>query len=91
MGFDPRMLASLMKFSKRTTSCRSPSWKTGDGGRPTQFIERGSGLTCLKRFPTSTITATSTAWSQAPDVWRYFVRVKPDVLDTFISRQGSGA
>jgi len=23
-----------------------------------------------------------------PDVWRYFVRVKPDVLDAFISRQG---
>jgi glutamate synthase domain-containing protein 1/glutamate synthase domain-containing protein 3 len=23
-----------------------------------------------------------------PDVWRYFVRVKPDVLDAFLSRQG---
>jgi len=42
-----------------------------------------------KRSPTSTNYRDIHGLEvRPPDVWRYFVRVKPEVLDAFVSRQG---
>ena len=90
MGFDPRMLGVSHEILEEDYLLQIAVLEDGVmGDVQREFIEPWFRIDLSEEIPhIDDYRDIHGLEVRPPDVWRYFVRVKPDVLDTFISRQG---
>jgi len=89
MGFDPRMLGVSPEILEEDYILQIAVLEEGVMGTfIVNLSSRGSTSTSRKRSPHRRLPRHQRPGGSAPDVWRYFVRVKPEVLNSFISRNG---
>ncbi len=82
--------ASAGRCSTSTTCCTSPSWTRTSGPRSRRSSSRRISMWPPPPRWTRWTTGRRCGGLEVkpPDVWRYFVRVKPKVLDDFIQENG---
>jgi glutamate synthase domain-containing protein 1/glutamate synthase domain-containing protein 3 len=90
MGFDPRMLGVSREILEEDYILQIAVLEDGVmGDVHREFIEPWFQIDFSERIPhIDDYRDIHGLEVRPPDVWRYFVRVKPDVLNAFISRQG---
>jgi len=90
MGFDPRMLGVSPEMLEEDYILQIAVLEDGVmGDVHREFIEPGFHIDFSEEIPhIDDYRDIHGLEVRPPDVWRYFVRVKPEVLDAFVSRQG---